>query len=292
MFKGDICQVQAIDVHGHFGTTISGQSVLINEFMTGDVCTVINRANLAKTVLTIVSCLEAFSHHKGACVKSNNTTAESVKKTDKLMQWVVVNPLEPQTYDQAKEMLKSLKCVGIKIHPEEHGYPINEKGREIFEFAEKHNTIVQTHSGEQKSIPEDFVPFCNAFPNVILILAHLGCGWDNDPSHQVRAIQASKHGNIYVDTSSAKNIMPKLIEWAVKEIGSERLLYGTDSPLYFAPMQRARIDYAEISDRAKRNILCENAVRLFGLQTQYSQNSFHNGSKRGKVYANISKGAN
>src|SRR5438067_888502 len=85
-------------------------------------------------------------------------------------------------------------------------------------------------------------------------------------THQVRAIQQSRHGNVFADTSSTRSITPNLIEWAVREIGAERVLYGTDSPLYFAPMQRARIDHADLSDHDKRLILCDNAIRLFGLQ--------------------------
>ncbi len=95
-----------------------------------------------------------------------------------------------------------------------------------------------------------------------LIIAHLGCGWDGDLTHQVRAIQQSKHGNLFTDTSSAKSITPNLIEWALREIGADRILFGTDTPLYFAPMQRARIDHAEISEQEKRLILCENAMRM------------------------------
>jgi len=96
-----------------------------------------------------------------------------------------------------------------------------------------------------------------------LILAHLGCGWDGDPGHQVRAIQAPRHGNLFVDTSSAQSILPHLIEWAVREVGAERLLYGTDTPLYFAAMQRVRIDKADLSNEQKRMILRDNAVKLF-----------------------------
>ena len=70
---------------------------------------------------------------------------------------------------------------------------------------------------------------------------------------------------VFTDTSSAKSITPKLIEWTVREIGAERVLYGTDSPLYFAPMQRARIDHAEFSDREKKLVLCENAMRILRL---------------------------
>ena len=44
----------------------------------------------------------------------------------------VLHPLQPQTFDQARRMLQRPKCVGIKIHPEEHCYPIVEHGRAIF----------------------------------------------------------------------------------------------------------------------------------------------------------------
>lgn len=116
------------------------------------------------------------------------------------------------------------------------------------------------------SMPADFVPFANDFPSVTLILSHHGYGWDDEPSYQVRAIQQSKHGNIYTDTSSATSIRPKQVEWAVKEIGAEKIMYGTDTPLYFSPMQRARVDFAEISDADKKLILCDNAIKLFNLQ--------------------------
>ena len=45
----------------------------------------------------------------------------------------------------------------------------------------------------------------------------------------------------------------------------ERVLYGTDTPLYLAAMQRARIDHADLSDRDKQLILRDNATQLFRL---------------------------
>jgi predicted TIM-barrel fold metal-dependent hydrolase len=41
-----------------------------------------------------------------------------------------------------------------------------------------------------------------------------------------------------------------------------RLLFGTDTPLYSAACQKARIDTAEIPEDAKRAILFGNAHRL------------------------------
>ncbi|OHB44040.1 MAG: hypothetical protein A2Y13_02245 [Planctomycetes bacterium GWC2_45_44] len=265
--KQDIREVQAIDVHGHYGIYHGDKSKLLNEFMTGDEKIVVERARLSNTRLTIVSpLLGLLPRLNNDPVAGNDDSARVTKKAERLLQWVIIDPRKPQTYEQAREMLKSPKCAGIKIHPEEHGYSIKKWGREIFEFAAKHHAIVLSHSGEKNSMPADLVAFANKFSEAVLILAHLGCGWDGEPSHQVCAIQKSKYGNVYVDTSSAKNIFPGLIEWAVKEIGSERLLYGTDTPFYFAPMQRARIDNAHLSYKAKKQILSDNAMKIFHFQ--------------------------
>ncbi len=258
--------IQAIDVHAHYGKYDRGQDDIVNDFMTGDAELVVRRARQANTRLTIVSPLEALlPRFHSDPVAGNVNAARIVAETDGLLQWVVLDPLHPQTYEQADEMLRLPKCVGIKLHPEEHGYPIAQHGRALFAFAAQHRAVVLAHSSEQNSLASDYVQFANEYPEMKLILAHIGCGWDGDLTHQVRAIQQSKHGNVFADTSSARSITPNLIEWAVREIGMERVLYGTDSPLYFAPMQRARIDHADLSDRDKRFILCDNAIKLLGL---------------------------
>ena len=261
-----IKDLQAIDVHAHFGDYRQNKVELIDKFCSADAETIVQRAKAANTRLTFVSPLRALMPRFNNDAFGGNEEAVSIiEQTEGLMQWVVIDPLKPKTYQQAEEILKLEQCVGIKIHPEEHGYKITEHGEAIFEFATTHNAIIETHSGEQNSLPADFVKFANDFPSVQLIISHLGCGWDDEPSYQVRAIQQSKHGNIYTDTSSATSIRPKQIEWAVKEIGAEKILFGTDSPCYFSPMQRARIDHAEISDKDKRMILHENAEKLFCL---------------------------
>lgn len=259
--------IPAIDVHAHYGRYVrSGMEDVASDFMTGDAEVVVARAARANIRLTIVSPLEALlPRFGGDPVQGNNHAAKTVAAMEGLLQYVVIDPLKPATYQQAEEMLKLPKCVGIKIHPEEHGYPITEHGRAIFEFAAKHRAIVLTHSSEQNSQACDFIPFLNDYPEVSLILAHIGCGWDGDLTHQVRAIQQSRYGNVFADTSSARSITPKLIEWAVREIGADRVLFGTDTPLYHASMQRIRIDHADLSDQDKKLILRDNAIKLFKL---------------------------
>lgn len=261
--------IQAIDVHAHYGTYDCGKPDLVNDLMTGDANVVVERARKVNVQLTIASPLTALLPRGGGdAVAGNIEAARIVPQTPGLLQYVVIDPRVPETYRQAAEMLQQPTCLGIKIHPEEHIYPINDYGEAIFEFAAQHRAVVLSHSSERNSLASDLVDWANRFPEMKLILAHIGCGWDNDYSHQVRGIQHSRHGNVVADTSSSRSITPKLIEWAVKTVGADRVLFGTDTPLYETCMQRLRIDRADLTDDVKQQILRENALRLFGPKLQ------------------------
>ena len=270
MSKSDF---RAIDVHGHYGDYFRADvPELTNRFATGDAATVARRARENNIEWTVVSpLLGLLPRGQADAVVGNEEAARVVPRTQGLLQWVIIHPNQAQTFQQAEELLATKSCVGIKIHPEEHIYPISEFGDAIFEFAARHNAVVLTHSGHENSLPADIVPFANRYPNVRVILAHIGCSPGADRTLQVRAIQQSQHGNVYADTSSAMSISPQLIEWAVREVGVDRVLFGTDTPLYSTAMQRARIDKAELDNDDKRKILRENALDLLRLVEQVEE---------------------
>jgi hypothetical protein len=276
-------KMRAIDVHGHYGVYDqypnmytrhempdpgnSEQTEMQIYLYSGDPEEVVSRANEASITRTIVSPLQSIlPKSKEDILAGNRHALQVTTQFPELLQYVVIHPDIEETYRQAEQMLKSKNCVGIKIHPERHAYSIREHGDRIFAFAAKHNTVVLAHSGEQRSLPGDMVEFADRYPEMKLIVAHLGCGWDGDKTYQVRAIQKSKNHNIYTDTSSAQSITPRLIEWAVSEIGSERILFGTDTPLYFTMMHRIRIECGQLSDSIKEDIFYRNAERLFKME--------------------------
>lgn len=255
--------IRAIDVHGHYGVYVRENKPMYRELMTGLAAEVSARAQAVNIEWTVVSPLTALlPRGRADSVVGNQEASEVVPQTPGLLQWVVINPLQPESYDQAAEMLGKPHCMGIKIHPEEHCYPIKEHGRALFEFAARHRAVVLTHSGEGNSLPADFVPFLNEFPEPTLILAHIGASEGDAIDLQVRAVQASKHGNIVADTSSARSVWSGLIEWAVREVGADRVLFGSDTPLYSAAAQRARVDSANLTSTEKELVLAGNARRL------------------------------
>ncbi|MCA9115738.1 MAG: amidohydrolase [Planctomycetaceae bacterium] len=260
--------VSAIDVHAHYGDCIRQNSPqLVERLMSASAEEVAERSARAGIGLTVVSPLAGLLPRGQADVPAANRAAfEDVSRVPGLAQWVIVHPEQPETFRQAAEMLPHPQCAGIKLHPEEHQYAISSHGGPLFELAAAHRAVVLVHSGDPLSLPADFIPFADAHPEVTLILAHLGNGGGagGDPTLQVRAIQQSRAGNVLVDTSSARSLLPGLVEWAVAEIGAERILFGTDTPLYSSAMQRARIDLAELPEADRRAILRENALRILG----------------------------
>lgn len=259
-----IIDIKSIDVHCHYGQYLNSEFEIKNRFASASIEEVLEYQKAANAAYSIISPIDAFAPiEKRDIVKSNDMAAEIADRIESVFQWVVVHPDIEQTFEQAKERLYTPKCVGIKIHPECHIYYIKDRGEELFKFAAEHNAIILAHSGEKYTMPEQFIQFADRYPEVTLILAHLGCNIDGDYLHQVYAVELSKKNNVYVDTSSSNNVFCKLIETAVDMIGSDKLIFGSDIPCYFSPMQRARIDHAFISDKDKENILYKNAMKIF-----------------------------
>lgn len=193
-----------------------------------------------------------------ASVSTNQRVAEENRylhqlslENDRIFQWVVVEPTQPETFDQAAEMLKSKKTIGIKIHPKMHEYDILQHADRLFSFAHELKAVVQMHPAEIPQMPA----FADKYPNMKLIIAHLG----NDVF--MDAVAKAKHGNIFVDTSGSASHGNNVIERAVNRIGAEHILFGTDG--YSSSFQLARIAWADISEENKEKILRSNALHLF-----------------------------
>ena len=138
--------------------------------------------------------------------------------------------------------------------------------RPVMVAAEKHGLVVLQHAWSMTKIkqrsfhtdPEDVATLAQRFPNVRIIMAHLtGCG--------VRGVLAVKDcPNVVVDTSGAA---PEagLVEYAVAQLGAERVLYGSDVPIRDFAVALARITGTQLDARTKRKILHDNARKLLRL---------------------------
>ncbi len=186
------------------------------------------------------------------CIREENEYLHKlIEEKDWVYQWVVVDPRQKETYAQAEKMLPHTKVLGIKIHPEYHGYSILEHGDAIFSFANAHKAVVLMHPQHIPQMPA----FADKYPDMKLIIAHLGS------MEHVDAIASAAHGNIYTDTSGSASALNNIVEYAVKRVGSKKILFGTDT--YSFPFQFGRIALSALSPEDKENILWRNAAVLF-----------------------------
>jgi len=257
----------AIDMHGHVGM-LPNPSPIETRLFNVTVEEILDRARSCNITLTCASDLGAFRPHEGPTdvIAANRRAQRAAEEHDGLRFYAVLNPKESACWDQVEDLLDHPRCAGVKLHPRWNHWNLDDCGERVFAFLNERGSLVSTHTGNPRCEPERFIPFANKYPDVKLILAHLGHDEVDDTlDRQIKAIEASTQGNVWVDTSSSRSITSGLIEHAVQRIGAERIVFGTDTPLYFSPVQKARIAYARISGEAKRKIFRDNARSLLGL---------------------------
>lgn len=256
---------KAIDIHGHFGDPACfPQKGLEKKLMQIALEELKREYELQNIIAVCLSPMEGiFPATEAQLLRANESMERLSEMHGWIYQWVVIDPLFPASFRQAEEMIKNRKCVGVKIHPDAHGYDLTEHADDLFAFCSQYGTVLETHSGEAFSMPERMVAFADKYPDMNLIAAHLGQGSDGCLEHQIQAVSKAKNGNIYTDTSSAKSILPHLLEWGVSQVSSEKILFGTDTPLHHAAMMKQRVEFADLPDEQIEQILYHNANTLF-----------------------------
>jgi predicted TIM-barrel fold metal-dependent hydrolase len=160
--------------------------------------------------------------------------------------------------------------VGIKIHPSLHQtWPEDPRYEPAWQFAAEHDLPILTHSWavsgynpvQKYSTPDLFAPMLERYPSVPLVLGHAGGRYHG---HLTAVELVKSHPNAYVDTSGDCYAFG-FIEWLVKQIGAQRILFGSDLNWIDPRSHLGRIYDAEITLQEKELILGRNASSLYRL---------------------------
>jgi len=184
------------------------------------------------------------------------------KYPGKIIPFVTVDPWDgEEAVRQLKELI-ALGAKGLKLHPLTQGLPAHsEIYHPLVEVAEKENIIVQFHTGTPVySQPLQVLELAQTYTKAIFILAHLGLGilWYD----AIRAVKRAD--NVYVDTAGQRFI--PVIRLAVKELGSERVIYGSDAPFLSPEIELKKILRSGLPREDIDNILYNNVARLLNLK--------------------------
>jgi len=108
-----------------------------------------------------------------------------------------------------------------------------------------------------ESTPYDVVELARRHPETQLICAHTGGDWERG----IRIVRATR--NVSVDLSGF-DPTAGMVEMAVRELGAERLMFGSDAAGRSFASQLSKIMGAEIPEAARKLILGGNLRRVLG----------------------------
>ena len=204
----------------------------------------------------------------GDASHGNNLVASFVARyPDRFVGVAFVTPHYPE--EAIGELERAFDTLGmkfLKIYPSYFGRPQDDPAYfPIYEWCNDRGIAVMSHASyvfdkETVTLPARYEALTKRFPRIKWVLAHAGAG------RQSGAIEAARTlPNVYLETAYAVGA-PGQLEAVVEGVGADRILYGSDMPLFDARNQVGRIATADISEEDKRKILGLNAIKLLGLE--------------------------
>jgi hypothetical protein len=200
---------------------------------------------------------------------ANNITLATVRAYPGLLLGLAwARPLDgnPQNLEA---FLRDHGFVGVKLHPEMNHFPADdERVDKYLELCERYEVPAVFHCDRPGSnaSPERIYAVARRHPSVPIILYHMSFGGEHEAAINVvkEALQKGD-ANLFLETAQAD---PAAAVRAVRELGSRRVVFGSDATYYGASHYEnyiALVDalHRELSADDFANVMHRNAEKLF-----------------------------
>jgi predicted TIM-barrel fold metal-dependent hydrolase len=203
---------------------------------------------------------------------SNPTPEQLRKQNDQVLEALALVPdrLFGFTYVSGEHPDESLKeierCIaggpmlGIKLWTARHCSeaeldPIVRRCGELQAVVYQHTWLKSTGNEPGESTPMDVATLAKRYPDVRIICGHTGGNWTSG----IRAVRALP--NVTIDLGGSEPTAG-FVEMAVRELGAERVLFGSDIGGRSLASQLSKVYGAEITPAERKLILGQNLKRL------------------------------
>jgi predicted TIM-barrel fold metal-dependent hydrolase len=127
------------------------------------------------------------------------------------------------------------------------------------EFAGENDIPVMIHTGHPPfSLPWSVAQLADHYPEIKIVMIHMGHG--NGMYIQGAIDMAKKYSNIFLESSGMP--MHTKIKEAYEAVGSDRLMFGIDSPFHHPIVEISRILASGLDDKPLEDVFYNNAARL------------------------------
>lgn len=206
----------------------------VNPASWGDVCARHLETTQAADVAIVFGIQAAAT---GWHVPNDFVAAQVLQAPERLVFFASVDPGQPAFEDELERCHHELRCQGIKVSPIYQGvHPLDPRYRHIYAYCQKHGLPILTHMATTFSSgtpleyarPAHMDQVALDFPDLKLVLAHLGHPWEGETIAVIR-----RNANVFADLSALYyrpwqfyNSMRLLVEYHAEH----KVLFGSDFP--------------------------------------------------------------
>lgn len=215
---------------------------------------------LVQSVATVPAQVEAINSFISASVREHPA---------ELIGFGAMHPDYPNISAEIERII-SLGLRGIKLHGDFQEFALDdERAFPIYEAAEGRLPIL-FHNGDMRSdrtSPERLLRVAKRFPRLTIIGAHLAgwSMWEKSARLFHEYLEENPESPIFADCSSSLYAMfPEQAAALIREFGVNRVMWGTDYPMWDAKEELARFAKLPLTDIEKERVLGGNAMRLLG----------------------------
>jgi len=202
--------------------------------------------------------LSAWEGIKTGGERANKTVYKAMTAyPGKILGYATANPNYKGDIENAIENLEQRGFLGLKPYAVLHGKLTDPEYARWLEYGNRRKMFVLVHSGSQE-IADQVAELAPRYRDLIFIMAHSGVDMS---AARINVALAKLNDNVVLEityTSCTRGA----IEYMVSELGSERVLFGTDTPMRDPAPQLAWVAYAEISVEEKLDILGRNMQKI------------------------------
>ncbi len=187
---------------------------------------------------------------------------------DRIKGYYSINPNDaPSIAQMEKDFRENPGYIGLKFLPDYHRTFITDKSyADSLAFANERGLILLSHTwgismnGEQCNSAEKILYLVEKYPNIQFIMGHSIQG-----QTELAIDIAKDHDNAYLDLCDTGRFYG-MVEKMVAAVGAEKVLYATDAPLQGYRFIQGAVFAADITDRERKLIFRDNALRLLGME--------------------------
>ncbi|MFT4019831.1 MAG: amidohydrolase family protein [Agriterribacter sp.] len=170
-------------------------------------------------------------------IPNEAVAAHVAKAPERLLFFASIDPLQPDYMEELEKCHRQFGAVGVKLAPlYQNAHPQDKRYYDIYRYCQANGLPILFHAGTSfvsgtpldYSRPVHFDAVAVDFPELRMVLAHLGHPWEGETIAVIR-----RHAHVYADISALYyrpwqfyNSMRLLVEYKAQH----KVLFGSDFP--------------------------------------------------------------